>query len=303
MTAKRVNTALGLLAIVLWSATVGLARSLAGSIGSLTAGGAVYLIGGIAGCGYLLALRVRPREYLTSFAPRYLLGCGALFVLYCFHIYTALGIAKSDTQALEAGLIHYLWPALTLLASVVLLRWRAGVLLGVGLAVATGGVWLAMTHGQTFSFHAVLGRLAASPMVYLCALVAAVCWALYSALSRKWGGEGGAGAVPLFMLATGAVLLSLSIIAGESRQWSQRVVLELIALGIAPNLGYVFWDRAMRGGDLVLVAACSYFTPLLSIVFACVYLGVLPGWGLWVGCLLVALGAVVCRASIRPPVQ
>ena len=56
----------------------------------------------------------------------------------------------------------------------------------------------------------------------------------------------------------------------------------------------------MRRGDAVLVAAASYFTPLLSTIFTCLYLGVRVGPRLWVGCLLVLGGAVLCKLSVRP---
>jgi len=61
---------------------------------------------------------------------------------------------------------------------------------------------------------------------------------------------------------------------------------------------YIFWDHAMRRGDMVLVAALSYLTPLLSTLFSAVYLGVVPAPAIWVACALVIAGAVTCRLAV-----
>jgi drug/metabolite transporter (DMT)-like permease len=63
-------------------------------------------------------------------------------------------------------------------------------------------------------------------------------------------------------------------------------------------LAYVFWDHAMRRGNMILVAALSYFTPLLSTLFSAAYLGVVPGPAIWLACALVIGGALVCRAAV-----
>jgi drug/metabolite transporter (DMT)-like permease len=62
----------------------------------------------------------------------------------------------------------------------------------------------------------------------------------------------------------------------------------------------VFWDIAMREGDLVLVASCSYLTPFFSTVVSCIYLRVWPGPSLWLGCLLIIAGSFLSWRSIRP---
>ena len=53
-------------------------------------------------------------------------------------------------------------------------------------------------------------------------------------------------------------------------------------------------------GNLLLVAACAYFTPLLSTVVSCVYLQVLPGPNLWAGCALIVVGSLLSWRSIGP---
>jgi drug/metabolite transporter (DMT)-like permease len=95
------------------------------------------------------------------------------------------------------------------------------------------------------------------------------------------------------------VLLVLRFVAHENSTWTLRACLEALALGAVTAVGYGLWDLAMRKGDLLLVASCSYFTPLLSVVVSCLYLHVAPGGRLWWGCLLLIGGTLVTWRSIR----
>ncbi len=79
-----------------------------------------------------------------------------------------------------------------------------------------------------------------------------------------------------------------------------HVMTEIAFLALATALAYVFWDIAMRDGDVVLVASCSYLTPFFSTVVSCVYLNVWPGLNLWVGCLLIIVGPFLSWRSIYP---
>jgi drug/metabolite transporter (DMT)-like permease len=73
----------------------------------------------------------------------------------------------------------------------------------------------------------------------------------------------------------------------------------VVFVAVASTLGYVFWDIAMRRGDVVLVATISYFTPLVSTLIGAVYLGVRPGPRLWMGGVLLVGAAYACRTATR----
>lgn len=291
------STALGVAAIILWSTTVAFVRSLTEAVGPITSAALIYLMGGVAGCGYLAA-KGRFRLGLRSGSPRYWIGCGGLFLFYMVCLYLALGLAADRIQVLEVGLVNYLWPMLTLLLSVPILRMKARAWLIPGALTATLGIFLATAQNRPLSLQASLWNLTHNPVPYLLALLAAVSWAFYSVLSRRWGGDGNNQAVPVFMLVTGIVLAVATRFTAEQPQWSTRSVLELVYAATGPNLAYVFWERAMQRGDVVLVASCSYLTPLLSTVITSIYLGIAPGAKLWAGCVMIILGAVVCKLSV-----
>ena len=90
------------------------------------------------------------------------------------------------------------------------------------------------------------------------------------------------------------------LVRPEAGTWGVRVATEVALLALATGLAYVFWDLAMRAGDVVLVASCSYLTPFFSTVVSCLYLRVRPGVSLWVGCALIIAGSFLSWRSIRP---
>jgi drug/metabolite transporter (DMT)-like permease len=295
-------TALGFAAIVLWASTVAFGRSVAAQLGPLHAAAAVYTVSAVLSLAVMVARPARARATLRL-PPRYLLVCGALFVVYALCLYLALGLASGSQQAIEVGIINYLWPAATVLLSVPILGQRARWLIVPGTLAALAGIVLAMLPLEQWSAQVFVGTLSDNWLPYLLALVAAIAWGLYSNLSRRWAGGAGAGAVPLFMVMTASVMIPLALLQPVVEvQWSPRLTLELAYLSLFPTtLAYACWEVAMRRGNLVLVAALSNFTPLMSAAIAALYLHTAPGAGLWIGCALVSAGAWICHRSLSDP--
>lgn len=287
-------------AILLWSTTVALARSLSEQVGPITAATAVYLFGGA-----VMLLRTlwspRARRELAALSTRYRLGCGGLFAAYMLCLYLAVGLATDRAQVLAVSLVNYLWPALTLVFSLPLLGLRARWILIPGTALALAGVGLAVMSGHGVGWESLLDAGGDNPAAFLCGLGAAVTWALYSNLTRRWGGSGGG--VPVFMAGTGVflglLLWGLSATGySEPAVWSARAAAELAALSASTVASYAAWDVAMRRGDVVFVVALSYLTPLLATVMAALYLGTWPGLTLWLGCAFVVVGSLISWQSV-----
>ena len=292
------NTLLGLLALLLWSTTIATARSLAEALGPITAGAAVCMLGGALGLIARLP-RGNPVSQFLALPRRYIIGCGALFIIYTVCLYAAIGLAADRSQVLAVGLLNYLWPTLTILFSLPLLRRRARVGLLPGTLLALFGIFLVRMHGADVSIRSLVSSLSSSPLVFALGLGAAISWALYSNLARLWGGKNSDGAVPAFILATGIVLLCIRMLRPEVSIFSVRAAAEVVFLSTATALAYVFWDVAMRKGNAVFVVACSYLLPLLSTAISCAYLAVMPGASLWLGCLLIIGGSVLSRLSVE----
>jgi drug/metabolite transporter (DMT)-like permease len=299
LTEKKYTLA-GFAAILLWSTAVAFSRSVSESLGPLTAVATIYLTGGVFG---LLAQSRQPDFWptLRALNRRYLLGCGSLFIIYLASFYLALGRAQTRHQVLEVGLLNYLWPMLTLLFAVPLLKMRARIWLIPGALLATLGAFLALIPDAGFNWISLQQNLHDNFTPYALGLVAAISWALYSVLSRKWGRQIQSGGVFLFMFMTGLVLGAARLVFPETSTWNFRVLLELGYLIIGTNLAYFFWEISMRKGDLALVVSVSWFTPLLSTLVSVLYLGVRAGWKLWIAAGFIVIGAIISKKSVNEP--
>jgi drug/metabolite transporter (DMT)-like permease len=291
------GTACGIGAILLWSTIVALARSLSEQVGPITSAAAVHLIAGLAS-GLHLVGSSQGVTRIRQLPRRYLWGCGALFVTYMLVLFLGVGLAGNEQQVLEVGLLNYLWPTLTILFSLLLLNKRASLLVVPGTLAALLGVICVLTQGSQISWSAFVQNVAANPTAYTLGLTAAVSWALYSNLTRRWAGDGPGGGVDVFLPATGILLLIVALAAGEEGCWRARTCAETVFLGLVTWVAYRLWDVAMRTGNLILVAACSYLTPLFSTIVTCLYLGVEPGQRLWLGCVLIVSGSLMTWRSI-----
>lgn len=289
------HTGAGLAAILLWSTTIAFSRSLTEQLGTFTAAALIYLLAGLLG---LLVAEIQCRgaaRRMAHLSKPYLWGCGALFAAYMVTLYLSVGLAVNRSQVLVVGLINYLWPGLSLAFSIPILKKKASPWLLVGMLLAFGGVWLATT-GDIGIPDSLPGT---GWLPYGFALTAAVCWGLYSNLSRKWGAENDGGAVPLFLLASGLLLGVMRLFTPEISHWSAQTLLELAYMAAFPGmLAYILWDLAMRKGNIILIASLSYLTPLFSTLFSTLILRVMPGAFLWLGALLLVTGATICKFSI-----
>jgi drug/metabolite transporter (DMT)-like permease len=286
----------GFAAIFLWSTTVAIARSLSEHMGPVTAAAAVYSISALAALGSFL--QHSRRRQVMQLPMRYLIIGGALFVAYMLLIFLAVGWATNRQQVLEVGLLNYLWPALTLMLSLVFLGKRANWGLLPGTILALSGVFLVVTQEGSVSWLSFFRNLMSNPIAYLLAIIAAVCWATYSNLTRLWAGGMKGGAVILFLPITAVFLILLCLFLDEPGKWTRQNVLEVLFLGVSTYIAYTFWDNGMRNGNVVLLASASYFTPLFSTIISCLYLAVVPGIRLWVACGFLIAGSILSWQSI-----
>jgi drug/metabolite transporter (DMT)-like permease len=289
----------GVAAIVIWASCVAVARLLSESLGVFTSGAAIFLIAGVVA----VAVRATNRDALRAMIalPRpYLWWCGALFVACQVGLYGALGLASDRMQVLEVGAINYLWPALTLVLGLPILKMRANwVALAAGVGMALAGVVCATMDPRDLSLTATVARLGASPLTYGLALMGAVTWSVYSGLARRLVG-GGADAVPLFLFASGVALLLIRLLTHEHSSLTAPVLGALLYAGLLVAWGaYALWDIGARRGDFALLSSLSYAIPVLSTLLSCALLRVRPGANIWAGVVLVSIGAVVCRLSVR----
>lgn len=300
----------GFIALVLWSSTVAVARTLSEQVGTFTSASYSYALGGLVGMIIIVA-RPAQRKALFALPSGYLVSCGGLFVFYNIALYLAIGLSANRLQLLGIGLINYLWPTFMLIFTVAVLKRKAHLAaLGAGLVFSILGAYLAAVHHAALSIGAFFREMQGSPVPYLMAAGAAISWGLYSVLNKYWNerydlANGHLIVAPVFLV-SGIILLALMPFFDETAVWSARVIGELIYLALFPWLvAYNFWALATQGGRIVFLGVASMFLPLMSTVVSCIYLRVVPGPLLWGACVLTIAGAALCMRSIEdePAVQ
>lgn len=116
---KNRATLIGLAAVVLWSSIVGLIRGVSESFwADWRRGDDVHR-----GLGVSAVLRRFPQ--LKTFPKRYLYMGSLLFVAYELCLSLSIGYANSARQAIEVGMVNYLWPTFTLISAIVFNKQRA----------------------------------------------------------------------------------------------------------------------------------------------------------------------------------
>ena len=81
--------------------------------------------------------------------------------------------------------------------------------------------------------------------------------------------------------------------------FSWPVTIKLIALSVALGFGYAAWNVGILHGNVSLLAAASYFTPVLSSALAAVLLSAALSWSFWQGAGMVCAGSLLCWQATR----
>ena len=285
-------TWIGLVAVVLWSGSVGLIRSVSELLGP--AGGAALVFTAAGGLAALVLGLPRPKDFNKTY---FWLG-GTLFVVYEICLALSLGWASNRAQALELGMINYLWPCLTILMAVLCGQQKASPLLWPGVVLSFAGIVWVMKGDGPWSPEAFLRNMRDNPVAYALAGCAAVLWPAYTVLTRRFAQ--GKSAIPLFLMATAAGLWVKYALGPEpALHLSVLGVLQVLVLGGFMAIAYSCWNHGIQRGNLTLLAVASYFTPILSVLLGSVWLGVRPSAGFWQGVMMVTGGSLLCWRSTR----
>lgn len=215
-------------------------------------------------------------------------GIGGLFGYHALYF-----ISLRHAPPAEAGLINYLWPLLIVLFSAFLPgeRLYAHHIVGALMGLAGTIVLFAGKGVSNFALEHAPG--------FLAAFVAAFVWAGYSVLSRRLA-HVPTDAVAAFCAVT--ALLSLAChLAFEQTVWPATALqwLSVLALGFGPvGLAFFAWDIGMKRGDIRVLGAASYATPLFSTGFL-----ILAGFAeatisLGVATLLIGLGGLIAARDM-----
>lgn len=294
MSGKTANI-LGCVALALWSMNIGVTR-LIGEAHAMGMPGLSFFVSGLILILLDRAGGGRP-PWQSDAAPRYWRLGGGAYVTYFLLYALSLSWSTSRAMALSLGLVNYQWASLTLLLMPlffsVRIRWPLFV---PGWLLCLAGIGFALLWG--LSPGAIAGMAADNGLAFAMMLAAAFLWAFYSNAAKKWGG--GANGCGWFQMTAGALLLALWLATGEPLGFTAAMVLPFAVHSLIINAAaYLFWDWSVRRGDIGLMGALANFLPIASALFGAWYLGDPTTPGLWIGCVLVTAGALLCGKAAR----
>jgi drug/metabolite transporter (DMT)-like permease len=282
----RTATLIGLSAILMWSLLAVLTVA-TGTIPAFQLAAMTFAIGALVAFASFL---LRPSAFAALKQPlvAWVVGVGGLFGYHALYF-----LALRFAPPAEAGLLNYLWPLLIVLFSSLLPGER---LLGhhiVGALLGLAGTVLLLMGGGGSGFEAgQLPGLAA-------AFVAAFVWASYSVMSRRLKAVP-TDAVAGFCLAT-AVLAAIVHVLVEKTVWPQTPGqwLAIAALGVGPvGAAFFTWDIGMKRGDIRVLGAASYATPLLSTAFLILAGFAKPTATIAIAAILIAGGGLIAAKDM-----
>lgn len=284
---------MGILTCLIWSSSVFITEKLSKGFGPIFGVGVELLIAGFV---FLLITILRGdfNKILLN-NRKYFTYCSLFWLANVIFSWIGLSLCKNDNETIIAGLVNYLWPSLTILFSLPILKNIASPYLILGLAFSVFGVIFAkFTYYDAPEMFADINYLA-----YFVMLLDALAWALYSNLAKKYATPSAVGAVPLFMLAGGAILLGYSLIYQDLPSPNLSMITTMCIWAVLNGFSYLGWDYAMRFGNMILVTVVSMLIPLLSTLITA-YMNSSPiNIELIASSSMVVIGAFICRKSVR----
>lgn len=283
----------GILAILFWSTIVALIKRVSEDFGPTFGAALIYTLGSV------MLLLVMGLPAVHRYPRKYLIWGTALFVSYELCFILALGFSQNRQQAIELGMVNYLWPSLTVGLAVIMGGQRLRLLLIAGLVLAVLGISRVIGGDSGLSLSSVTDNVALNPLSYGLAFAGAIIWAFYSNLSRKLA-DGNNG-ITLFFILTALGLWVLSAFDGITipADISVSTLGFLVAAAALTCAANSLWTIAVLRGNVALIGTLSYFTPVLSTAFSSLLLSTALSLAFWQGVLMVTGGSLLCWLATR----
>ena len=285
-------TLIGLIAILLWSAIVGLIKSVSEGFGPVGGAALIYT------CSAILLIFTVGLPKIRQFPPSYLILGSILFVCYELCLSLSLGFTHNGRQAIEVGMVNYLWPSLTILLTVIVTRQKTSPLIIPGVIIAIIGIGRVLGGDQGFSVNEMTRNVMDNPLSYGLAFSGAVIWAIYCVVTKLIA-KGNNG-ITLFFILT-ALTLWVKFFTSPQPDFilSWKAWISLLLAAIAMGFGYAAWNVGILHGNVTILAAASYFIPIISAVLAAFILSSQLTMAFWQGTAMVSLGSLICWWSTR----
>lgn len=192
-----------------------------------------------------------------------LLFCGTLTFLYDFFYLKSLELIP----AVEASMLNYLFPIFIVLLAVPIHKEKLNLYKIISVAMGFMGTILLITKGDlaNITFTNFKGD--------VFAILAAVCWGLFTNLIKKNQKEMLASTffitVVAFVLSVGAIVTTSHFVLPQRADFYGVLWLSMSNI----VLGFFLYFRALKYSSASLIASFTFFTPFVALVFIVLLLG------------------------------
>ncbi len=214
--------------------------------------------------------------------------------VYTLLLSVAFGIAPLGDIG-QVNLLNYLWPVWLIVLGIVFLQSRPRVLLAIT-GLLLGGAGVVVSRGFDGITH-----LPSNLLPHLMALVGGFLWALYLVLLRRWNIPEEKGGTAFHFA---GCALCAAVIAAFMGKWStmpawtsETVTWVLFGAVGSVGIAYSFYEISIKNGPVLLIASLSYFIPIGSSVVIGLFFKETMNSGLFVGAVLIAVGAWLIRKA------
>lgn len=289
---KQKATLIGLIAIVLWSTMVGLIRGVSEGLGPVGGAAAIYSLSG------LLLIFTVGFPNIRRFPVGYLIAGSVLFVSYEICLALSLGYAATRHQAIEVGMVNYLWPSLTVLFAILFNGQKTTWIIVPGVLLAITGICWVLGGENGLNPGEIVSNITSSPLSYFLAFLGAFIWATYCTVTNKYAR--GFNGITVFVLLTALSLwVHYFLTPQPEMMFSTPVVIKLVSAALTLGFAYAAWNVGILHGNVTIMAVGSYFTPVLSSALAAVLLSAPLSLSFWQGAIMVCIGSLLCRWATR----
>ncbi len=289
---KSKATGIGLIAVLLWSSIVGLIRSVSESLGATGGAAMIYSLASV----FLFLSIGFPR--LREFPRNYLIWGSLLFVSYELCLALSIGYAHTSQQAIEVGMVNYLWPALTMVCAILFNQQKSGLLIIPGFILALAGICWVLGGEQGIDLASMATNIQDNPLSYALALTGALIWAAYCTVTARIA-NGKNGVTLFFILTATALWIKYVLMGAEPMHFDLQALIYLVLAAAAMGFGYAAWNVGILHGHVTILAGASYFIPVLSAALAAMVLQTSLAISFWQGAAMVCIGSVLCWVATR----
>ena len=283
-------TLLGLLAPMGWGMSVGLVRTVTSTFGLAAGMALLYCIALL----FVLVLFGRPR--MALFPKKYLFFGIPLANLSNLLFAVSMHFCQDSEQTVEVGMVNYLWPCLVILLAVLFNGQKARWWVFPGMLVSFVGIMLVLGGQNGIDPGRIFTHVQQNPLSYGLAFLGALAWGAYSNATRAWSN----GQNPWVLIFAGDFLVFGVLWLMGYGDFSQAHPIGWISIvlgGLVMGGSYAVWSYGMYRGHITLLAIASYFTPVLSCLFAAVWIGAELDSSLWIGVLILVAGSLLCWSA------